>query len=290
MKLFLPFRGEFGFVIMYHAPQVHAAIRPGDLVCCERGNEALYPGAERYVLVDRPVDAERRNGQEPELTARLRKRYGGEYEVVAPDVKAPRKYFVPQPHHRFGIKADIVVCPRKREYGPDKNWLHWQELTNRIVEDGMTPFAAGAPDSSFPVSCECSWDYDRFLDATIEAMLSAKIVIATDAGLAHLAVLCGRPLLMISHGPGLVAFGKDDRGKPYWPIHMDRFRAENHLNAPIRVVQNAWFSAEKVYFAATEFLGDLTQSAAWVTLPACGESSALRPQRETAGRAGSPAG
>ena len=38
------------------------------------------------------------------------------------------------------------------------------------------------------------------LDATVEAMLSAKVVVATDSGLAHLAILCGRPLILISDG------------------------------------------------------------------------------------------
>ena len=80
---------------------------------------------------------------------------------------------------------------------------------------------------------------------------------------AGLAVLCGRPLLMITHANGLVAPGVTDTGQPWWPVLIARYRAENHLNAPIRMVQHAWSDPGKVAAACQEFLADLETQQAW---------------------------
>lgn len=255
MKIFLPYRGEFGFVCMMHAPQVHAALTPGeDVVCIEPGREALYPGAAEYVHVDQREDAERRAKAEAgllrEWEGQMRKRYPGA-ELVRPDPDAPRAYFVPQPTVRYGIECDVFVCPRWRAYGPDKNWPHWPALVERLQAEGLRCFAGGAPDSSADVPCPRAWDHDRCLDATIEAMHAAKLVIATDAGLAHLAVLCGRPLVMITHANGYVAPGHDDSGNPYWPVKIDRYHRENHTGSPIDLVHHGWHSIEPTLWAVT---------------------------------------
>jgi hypothetical protein len=109
--------------------------------------------------------------------------------------------------------------------------------------------------------CPTCWDYPRFLDATIEAMLAARVVVATDAGLAHLAVLCGRPLVLIAYGGGLVAPGPVLDGErqtmpAYWPIRLEKYyHAANHMHAPIRVVPHGWERPEDVLAAALEMAG-----------------------------------
>ena len=157
---------------------------------------------------------------------------------------------MPQPMVVMGgvpDEIDVVVCPRKREYGKDKNWQHWHSLVDTLMLHGLSVFAAGHPNASYnSLSCKCAWSPDmgdRYLDNSIAAMLRAKIVLATDGGLAHLALMCGKPLLLISHGEGLVADGVDDVGKPYWPIKLERFVKENHCDAPIWVVYDAWHSS-----------------------------------------------
>lgn len=252
MKIFLPYRAEFGFIVMVHAPQVHYAINEHDeqiqWVCCEQGNEALYPKA-MYYFVERRVDCERREFLERDLMASIKMEFpdSSHCEFIEPDMKAPRSYFVPEPTVRYKIASDIVVCPRKREYGSDKNWPHWSELTEKLKEDYQIG-AVGAPDSS-EINIEAhikAWEYPRFLDATIELMLSAKLVIATDSGLAHLANMCGVPLLLISYKDGRVAPGHDDVGREYWPIRLDRYAKANHTGSAVNMVNDTWNDLNKI--------------------------------------------
>jgi len=259
MKVFLPYRGEFGIGCWFHVPQVHAALEPGvDVVCCEQGKEALYPGAADYVHPPARADAERRPAPEPDVCGACSRVDGclrAGVATVAPDMAAPRVYFTPRPHVKQGVRADVVVCPRKRAYGPDKNWPHWQMLIDSLRGDGYIVHAAGAPDSSFDVKrCARAWDYERPLDASIQAMHSAELVIATDAGLAHLAVLCGRPLIMLTHAEGLVAPGSDDVGKPYWPVKRERYDEENHTDCAIQLLHHAWDRPESAVFMALSWM------------------------------------
>ncbi len=246
----LPYRGEFGFICMEHAPQVNA-VEGRKIVCLEAGNEALYPGAAVYHHVARRPDGQRRARNESQYMDEIKAEVSSAMpecsksgvEWIVHDGSAPRKYFIPRPHTPVDVgQVDVVICPRRRTYGSDKNWPYWQELNDKLRGDGLKVYAAGAPDSSFDVRTNAgrSWDHGRFLDATIAAMHAAELVIATDAGLAHLAVMCGKPLVMITHGEGLVAPGQDDVGNDYWPVHMDRYERENHCGSDIELVHHAF--------------------------------------------------
>jgi len=262
MRVVLPFRGELGLKLRYHVPAVHA-MRP-DVVCMEPDEEALYPSAGTRYLVERNRDDDRREKYakdgaylrtlEPQLRAAFPR---AQFVETAPGM--PEARFIPEPLLRRGLAADVVICPRKRVYGASKNWDGWALLAEQLQAAGLSVFAGGAPDSSNPVPCPAAWELERFLDATIEAMLVARVVVATDAGLAHLAVLCGRPLVLIAYGGGLVAPGPvlDSDGHQtmpiYWPIRLDRYYHQaNHMHAPIRVVPNGWERPEDVLAAALE--------------------------------------
>ena len=217
------FHGELGLRIRYHVPQVHALLATNPQpVEIERGLEALYPRATDYAYSQRPKDDDR-HGRPPKLCDR-------------------EERFVPEPFVTCGVTAKVVICPRGRRYGAAKNWDHWHTLTDI---DGV--FAAGAPDSSQQVDCPAAWDFNRpHLDASIEAMLSADLVVASDSGLAHLAILCGRPLLLLSHngkvapGPVIDSHGRQAR-KEYWPVRMaEYYHAANHKAAPIYECATAW--------------------------------------------------
>lgn len=256
MKIVLPLRAEFGLKVNWFVPAVHG-MEGERAVYIEEGEQALFPSATRWLEVQRQEDKARRNRYVRDkdfvkmIEAEARVRFPGA-EICRPDTTWPKKRFVPKPMVRRGIGCDVLVSPRKREYGPEKNWPYWEELTRRLCANGLRVFAGGAPDSSFPVDCERAWDYDRFLDATIEAMVSAKLCIATDAGLAHLAVLCGTPLLMITHGKGLVAPGpsKDESGRimdeTYWPVKTKRYEDANHRRSEIAYLYEAWFDLDLV--------------------------------------------
>lgn len=264
MNVVLPFRGEFGMLVWWHAPAVHAIGGP-KVVYCEHGNEALYPSASEWRTVDHNHDDRRRNHyhRDAEFVGAVemvaKARYPGA-TMLRPDQKWPRARFTPQPHVPQSIKCDVVVCPRKRNYGAGKNWDEWPALTSRLASEGLRVFAGGAADSSYDVSCETAWDYERNLDATIAAMHSAKVVVATDAGLAHLAVLCGRPLVMVTYGAGLVAPGSvdDENGRAmepcYWPVKLERYREENHTGSPVTLVHHGWEEPERVFRTAMDHI------------------------------------
>jgi len=261
VKIILPLRAEFGMKIWWHAPAVHAI--PGDkIVYVEPGEEALYPSASEHRIVERQHNDHRRNrySRDREFVNQIQQEALLEFgvdgvEYLAPDTSWPRERFVPEPFGPLSIDVttyDVVVCPRRRAYGAEKNWPEWFELTRRLSVEGLKVYAAGAPDSSYGVPCRYAWEHDRFLDASIEAMLSAKLVVSTDAGLAHLAVLCGRPLLLITHGRGLVAPGPvvDENGKhledQYWPVKLNRYEEANHIGSEITVVPDAWYNVDLV--------------------------------------------
>lgn len=228
------FTGELGFKLRHHVPYAYA-LGPGHTVECEQGEEALYPLAAEYRYIERPPDDTRRKpGRQ----------------------LGPEKFFTPEPHVRQNISADVVICPRARRYGASKNWNHWDYLAEL---PGV--FAAGAPDSSADVNCPRAWDYSRFLDASIDALRSARLCIATANGLSVLAMLTGTPLLLITHR-GLVAPGAqlDPNGRilqrTYGPVSdlMRRFyNPTNHRRVPIRQV-DGWESPERVWDAALDML------------------------------------
>ena len=249
-------RGEFGLTVRYWVPQVHTlCLREPCVVECEEGTEALYPAAAEHRIVERSEDH------------RERGRKGR-----PPDLGVPPTRFQPEPFMEQLGELDpgsVVICPRWMKYGESKNWDGWPELQQHLGAAGLFTVAAGAPDSSHPgVAGRTTWGYPRFLDATIDAMRTTSLVIATDAGLAHLAVLCGAPLLLVTYR-GLVAPGPviDSSGRKardaYWPAGQSpnggpcRFESANHMGAPI-VKVDGWEDPEKVAVKAAEMVQMLT--------------------------------
>ena len=240
----LPCRVEFGFKVRYHVPAVYA-LGPVHSIYIEPGEEALSPLATHgWMDVERRHDDDR-HGWDDSLVSSLSV-FAGIGPCITVKKGDPEERFVPEPLERKGITADVVICPRWRRYGSAKNWPHWQ-----LLSEMRGVFAAGAPDSSHDVACERAWDYGRFLDASIEAMRSARLVVATDAGLAHLAVLCGAPLLLITHdglvAPGAVLGSGGQVLEPsYWPVRLEEYyHRANHTNSPIHV-SDAWRSPNLV--------------------------------------------
>jgi hypothetical protein len=245
-----PWRGEFGLGLRYHVPTTYA-LEGEYFTCIEPGSEALYPGAAGYIEVPRRDDDARAGNPYRTDRAFLRRLATEHGTLIEPRKGDPERRFIPEPFVRQSVTADVVICPRGRKYGSSKNWPHWDELAAKLQADGLTVFAAGAPDSSLDAPCVKAWDSPRFLDASIEAMLSARLVIATDAGLAHLAVLCGRPLLMVTY-KGLVAPGPvtDENGKvfgpEYWPVKFqDYYQQANHMRSWIHRTGD-WDDVESV--------------------------------------------
>ena len=215
--LIAAYQGEFGLKIKDHVPRVYA-MGPGHTIEIEEGEEALYPLAQQWKVIPRAADAKR---------------------VKPPTLTGPVQRFQPEPHVRRGIGPfDVVIAPRKRAYGASKNWDHWPRVAVGLQRLGLRVFAGGVADASDTrVTCDAGWYYARPLDATIEAIRGAKLVLAACSGLAHLAMLCGTPLLMFSYR-GMVAPGPviNSSGQfvsaDYWPVRWQRYYMDaNHMNA-----------------------------------------------------------
>lgn len=257
-----PFRGELGIMIRYHVPAVYALPRPV-VVCHEPGKEALYPDCERIMVTSRP-DKERRwiYGRDDAFVKKWIKKLRRMYpkaHVVMPDDRKPdrkEKRFIPDPfvEQRNGqAPPEVVLCPRKREYADERNWDGWMTVAKDLCDRGVRVFAAGTRETSYNIeSHERSWQYTRKLDATIEALKASKLVVATDAGVAHLAVLCGAPLLLVASNGGLAAPGprRDDDGKithETWPIRLkEYYEKANHTGSMIEMVPHGWENSEQV--------------------------------------------
>lgn len=263
--VYLPFRGEFGHRVMWHAPWVYQ--ERAKIVCCEPGDECLFPTAKVFIEVPPPPHDRYRSHRSLADAMYLRSLRAKYEETRGPLSGCPENLsslprFVPQPREKRGIETDIVICPRRRELAPQRNWPHWHEL-ERELSSNWRVFAAGAKDSSHhTIKCDAAWNYPRHLDATVEAMLSAKMVVSTDTGLAHLAVLCGRPLMIICHGNGYTGPGSNK--VQYW-----RFHAANHMQAPIGFLNHSWAGAGIPFREVAEWMsntGDVaTQSRASTT-------------------------
>jgi ADP-heptose:LPS heptosyltransferase len=240
---------------MWHAPAVHGYNSDFKIVMMEEGEEALFPSASARLIVPRARDADRREYSEFDKQFRDHAKTEGIAEaqrlqvkkltVVPPHEKWTPTIpglvrFVPKPFKEYGIgKTDVVLCARRRDYGPTKNWAHWRDLASALRAQGLTYITAGAPDSTEVLPGASTTEYPRFLDATLEAMHNTKLVVATDNGLAHLAVLAGRPLLLITDDGMRTAPG-------YVAVKIQRFHAANHTGSPLHIAQSAWNSINPV--------------------------------------------
>lgn len=261
MNVFLPHRGEFGLKVVYHVPAVHALTGP-KIVMHEPGEEALYPSATTLMEVPRADDDTKRGhrARGDAWTASAVSRWP-DATVVETHERMRRSRFVPEPYEPQGVSdVDIVVCPRWRRYGSTKNWHWWPSLTGTLLRAGVRTFAGGERETSCEVEGNAAWHYRRPLDATIEAMRKARLVVATDAGLAHLALLCGAPLLLITYGPGLTAPGPvlDADGKRlahrYGPVKAHRYAEGNHRDTHLEFLHFAWEDPDMVRRRTLELL------------------------------------
>lgn len=269
----LPFRGEFGIKLLRHVPRVHALNHANKIVCCEEGEQALYPSAAAFMMVGRNVDSRRRDDPYHDypfvkdfVISSILPRFKPGDSLVWPGFEsAATGYFRPKPFVNSPETGDmeVVICPRRRDYGSSKNWPFWPDLVTKLSQNGVAKVAAvGAPDSSdgrLETMIPCAWKSPRPLDSTISWMLRSKLIIATDNGLAHLAVWCGKPLLLISHANGVVAPGLvvDETGygnNHYGPIALSDYQSENHLASPVILHRSSWDDPNGIARKAALFL------------------------------------
>jgi hypothetical protein len=241
------FRGEFGLMVRFHVPRVYAmGIVPA--VEIEAGNEALYPAAEEHRVVER----------QPNEILRGRNARKGI------DMRAPEERFLPEPYVRQDVpEFDVVIAPRNRAYCASKNWPHWGDLADRLAAAGLRVFAGGIREASVAkteLGCAVAWDWSRPLDATIQVMRQGALVVAPCSGLAHLAVLCGAPLLLFTYrgheapGPVINSHGRLVTNGPFREVRWKEYYvAANHAGAFLGQI-DGWEHPDLVARWATSLL------------------------------------
>ncbi len=204
--LFLPNAGEFGMRILTQVRMIHWHRASRKVVCCRPGEEVLFPSADEFVRDwDDPLEDARRGGSGPTSRwPKIEARYpdynlvqtGGlttvqERMSVNPELRIPFR-----PRLR-GLKADVVLGIRWRRFAEEKNWHHWQSVSDAIVDAGFTFAVIGRRPTTLdlPGQSHHSSDYAD-TDAAIELIQNCRLYVGSDTGTSHLAATVGADMLV----------------------------------------------------------------------------------------------
>jgi hypothetical protein len=252
--LTLPHRGEFGQLLMTYVRWVHGIQAERKIVCCRQGDEPLFPTATEFFYEwEMPPDIHRNTrylmGAENTaylewLANKLVTRYPGASIRYPLDGKKPQRFpwcpeynFVPKPACAApGVSPEILVAPRFRQHGAHRNYQHWHEVIDGLETAGYTVGLLGVQETSVDrpglAPERKAWNYPDDLGVTLHWMQKAKLVLCTDSGIAHLAVLAGAPLQVIYGKEGVEA------GKEEWRWAFDHMRA--HSIAKCQPILGGW--------------------------------------------------
>lgn len=200
-----PFFGELGWYISKHVRYIHAFQSNDKVVCCQRGDEPLYPTAKRFFYdFENPV-LDKDRGDDSEHHVRIAK-----YQIASKLGKVIDVPFQCFPNIKFDLdlpfpkleKADLVIGARHRQHVPGRNWPHWTHLVNKIRERKPTLKIGviGIHETSDHVPVDVyGWDHPFGpMRGAIDLLSRCKLYLGTDTGSSHLASLIGCPILLFS--------------------------------------------------------------------------------------------
>lgn len=205
--LFLPFIGEFGHLIMSHMRIVHFNRAYRKIVCCRPGQEILFPLADEFVTdwVDPLID-KRKIGTRHRLEldwSHITARFPDAVPLEASPMTREQELQgvrlserIPLRPKLRGLRADVVIGPRKREFAPDKNWKHWPIVAEAIHRSGYTLAVIGDRATSFDLPHQVCHTGDLDTDAAVELLQNCRLYLGTDSGASHLAAAVGAKMLV----------------------------------------------------------------------------------------------
>lgn len=254
-----PFYGEFGWLVMNHIRFVHAIEADEKIVCCQTGEQCLYPTATAFITDwQSPIPDSHRCGagsyyrsedlpvHQSLMNARFECAYPG-YEIIKLNYDCPWHMsdsikFKPAIESALK-KVDIAICPRKREFVPVKNFQHWPMLIDAFRRQNFTVGLTGAKSTSFDFVSEAkAWDHPAGQTAgTVDILNHCRLYIGSDTGVSHLAALMDVPSLI---------FRLDTEGNP----DLTGIMARANKSAFIRLPDSYWHSPEAVLDAALQYL------------------------------------
>ncbi len=209
--VFLPFFGEFGFLIASHIRAVHACKSPRKIVFCERGQECLFPTASEFrydwqnPLPDRlrgarlPADFEQQKSAELSRIAGL---FPGSKSINSPhswDLVGKVKFCPSAPH--FLPPVDVAISARQRLHHPIRNFQHWQRIVGSLRAKGLRVAVVGEQSTTAKVDVDVrAWEHPQGATAgTVDILSHCKLYVGTDTGTSHLAALMDVPSIIIHH-------------------------------------------------------------------------------------------
>lgn len=209
---FLPWASEFGWYIMNHVKRFHGYNHQKKIACIKKGHECLFPTATEfwYDWVDDVKDIHKGGIVKYKHNDKVKKlivdTYGKDVTFIDPaetgwaeKTSLGHHTFVPKPRFNHNFDIDIVITPRLRQLDANRNYVkQWQDLTNRLVKAGFKIAICGTKQLSAKINGAkyFSWNYVD-VDTDVEMMLKSKLVISQESGLAYLAMMCKKPLIII---------------------------------------------------------------------------------------------
>ena len=220
----LPFLGEFGWKIIDFVRYVHWHPAKQKIVCCERGEECLYPSVTGFFYEwkhPHPDNVRCGSGAwavsgshafgDDELRPRLANKYPDHAIVRYIEGECPWHAsdlikFMPHASGSNLNPVDIAIAVRKREFVHLGNYQHWHEMATVFRSLKFTVGLLGHPETSFTdvPSDEQSWNHHVGPTAgAVDMLAHCKFYIGTDTGLSHLAALMDVPSFIFRYGhPG----------------------------------------------------------------------------------------
>ncbi|MDI1314809.1 glycosyltransferase family 9 protein [Prosthecobacter sp.] len=225
----IPERYRLGDTLSYKVRRVPSIQCNRLTVCCPPSWRFLYPSASDFVDVEETLDGYGERKVIKELQSRWSAaefvKIGHQFKPVDIDIQPPITW--PQ-------AVDVAIAPRKKDSSsPHRNWSGWQQLTRSLVADGLVVEALGRKDQSF----DCAIRLTERLDCMSAIIERAKLVVATDSAVAHLAILLKRPLVVLWGKPvGVIPCQSYTQG-----CHA---RMESQKRSEVFHVENAWIDID----------------------------------------------
>jgi hypothetical protein len=196
-----PWVGEFGWELMHWqgflrklAPRYSKVV-----VSCRPGQEALYADfADEFVLHDirGTADCNRLlRVDNPEELDRVLSLVPAGADLLRPLGAQPhaRQVFRKFGTRRDEVATDILIHPRGRGHGSDRNWSkeNWERLLELLSPLGLRIGCIGLSSATQALSGDFLELRDRPLSETLDVLASTRLVVGPSSGPMHLASLCG---------------------------------------------------------------------------------------------------
>ena len=238
-KCYLPWRGEFGWMLVSFVKKFHADQTPNKIICCKPGHECLFPSASDFFYDWQDIlDSQKAGVAEVKDENIIKEKVIEKFSdgtidfVPLSSIGWHNKHdyahhtFIPIAKNNFGLKVDIVIAPRNRVIDAHRNWTqeNWQKVVDALVANDITVGVCGTAETCFPLSNIKHRAYDYVdVDSDVELMTNCKLVVAQESGLQYLSFLCQKPTFCI------------DFYHKHWGADSHR-----NLNIPFKEMEHTW--------------------------------------------------